>query len=116
MLAVYLTSSLSVVLLIGMATVIIISSPQLTKITETKCPDLDSTNLTVALRSFDKPQLYKPKMDVVAFQRHLTVTNLTENRPIIVSVIRDSDMKTLFLMHLLLVQTNGTYYTSIWMK
>lgn len=85
--------------------------------TSPECPDLDSTNLTVALRSFEKITLYKPKIYSTQFERHMTVRNLTVNRPLVVSVMRDSDMKTLFLMNIMMVtDRNGTHYTSIWMR
>ena len=63
-------------------------------------------NLTLAIQKQGHVQLYKPKVAHPMYQRHVILVNVTREYPGIVTLMRDADMHTVFLMRIS-IETSG---------
>lgn len=73
-------------------------------------------NLTVTLLKSGRVQMYKPRLSTPMYQRHVIMANVSNHEPAIISIMRDTDKLTVFLMRLSIEQKDNVPYISILLR
>lgn len=73
-------------------------------------------NVTITLRTPTKLLFFKPHVTDAIYERHVTVQNITQTEPMVISMTRNDNKKTIFVMRFTMQHSAaGQPYLSIWM-